>query len=57
VARPIKVQLAQSNVKPSSEMVLGVVLEFGEVEFKENFTMCELNNMKALHQMVSLYTK
>jgi hypothetical protein len=29
-------------VKPSNEVVLGVVLEFGEPKFKENFTMCEL---------------
>ncbi len=48
VAKPIKVQLAQGNVKPSNEVVLGVVLEFGEPKFKENFTMCELNNIEAI---------
>jgi hypothetical protein len=48
VAKPIKVQLAQGDVKPSNEVVLGVVLEFGEAKFKENFTKCELNNIEAI---------
>jgi ribosomal 50S subunit-recycling heat shock protein len=46
VAKPIKVQFMQSNAKPSSEVVLGAILEFKNTNFEEIFTICELNNME-----------
>jgi len=36
VAKPIKVHLAQGVVTPTSEVVLGIVLECGKAKFIEN---------------------
>jgi hypothetical protein len=46
--KPIKVQLAQGDAKPSYEVVLGAILEFKKIKFEENFMACELDDMQAI---------
>jgi hypothetical protein len=54
--KPIKVQLAQGDVKPSNEVVLGVILEFKKMKFEENFIVCELDDMEAISSNTFLDT-
>jgi hypothetical protein len=48
VAKPIKVYLAQGIVTPTSEVVLGAILECGKVKFAKNFIVCTLDGMEAI---------
>ncbi len=48
MAKPIKVHLTQGVMTPTSEVVLGVVLECGKAKFVENFMICTLAGMEAI---------
>ncbi len=56
VAKPIKVDLAQGAMTPTSEVVLGAVLECNKVKFIENLTICALNGMEAILRNTFLNT-
>ncbi len=48
VAKPIKVHLAQWVMTPTSEVVLGAILECDKAKFAKNFTVCTLDGMEAI---------
>ncbi len=47
-SKTIKVQLAQGDVKLTHEMVLSTKLECDGTKFKQNFILCELDNIKPI---------
>ncbi len=48
VTNPIKVQLAQGDMKPTHEVELSGKLECDGVKFKENFIMCKLDGFETI---------
>jgi hypothetical protein len=48
VAKPIKVDLTQGIVTPTSEVVLGAILECDKVKYAKNFIVCTLDGMEAI---------
>jgi hypothetical protein len=48
VTNPIKVQLAQGDVKPTHEVELNEKLKCDGVKFKENFIMCKLDGFETI---------